>query len=197
MKTKHILLILGTFAALAFSGPNKLVNKRMPYFEGTTISGMKVDSSFFRNKVTLISFMYIGCPPCMREIRQLNKLKKENTHPDFQILGICAGTAQQLADFNSDNATIYSQARKKAKVDSLEYFLLPECASEKEKKTPNTLGPECYVISKLFKVFAYPTSFLIDKKGKVRYAFSGYVTEQDEEAYIKELKAEIASLLAD
>lgn len=191
------LLYIFAFGTLAFSfpGANKLMNKPMPYFEGKTISGEKVDSAFFSNKVTLISFSYIGCPPCMREIKHLNKLHKENNNPSFQVLGIWSATEQQLKDFNSDNATVYSKARKNAKVDSLEYFLMPECDKEKEGKQPNTLGPECYTVSKSYKVISFPSTFLIDKKGKVRYVFEGYVTEKDENAYTEELKNEILVLL--
>jgi len=197
MKQRIFLAVIVVGIAFAFSGPDKLVNKPMPYFEGKTISGVKVDTSFFRNKVTLIDFMYIGCPPCAKEMKQLIKLNKENTSSSFQILGISANTEQQLKDFNSTNSTMYSQVRKNAKLDSIEYFLMPECATESVKKKPNSLGAECNTVSKLFKVFAYPQTFLVDKKGIIRYAFSGYVSEQDEEAFMQELKEEIKKLLAE
>ena len=195
MRKKIFFSIILAGLAFGFSGPDKLVDKSLPYFAGKTISGEKVDSSFFRNKVTLIDFMYIGCPPCMKEIKQLCKMKKENTNSSFQILGISANTEQQLKDFNSNNSTIYSQVKKNAKLDSIEYFLMPECDAERTNKKPNTIGPECNTVSKLFKVTAYPQTFLVDKKGIIRYAFSGYVSEKDEEAFMQELKEEITKLL--
>ena len=195
MRKKIFIGALFIGIAFAFSGPDKLVNKPLPSITGKTISGQKVDSSFFLNKVTLIDFMYIGCPPCMREMQQLIKLNKENTNSSFQILGISSNTEQQLIDFNSDNSSLYSQARKNAKLDSVEYFLMPECTADMPAKNTSYLGPKCNVISKTFKVSSFPQTFLVDKKGIVRYAFTGYVSEQDETAFMQELKDEIAKLL--
>ena len=60
----------------------------MPAINGETLDGKKIDSAYFHGHLTLISFFYIGCPPCMKEIPVLNKLKdhfKNNEHEMIEI----------------------------------------------------------------------------------------------------------------
>src|SRR5687768_13643185 len=191
---KNILFVLLAFIALASDNPAKLVKKPVPSFSGKSICGTPIDSAFFKGKVTLVNFFYVGCVPCMKEIPHLQKMAKELPADQFQLLGIAPHTQQQLKDFNSDNGSEYSKARKFYKLDSLAYLIFPECGQEKPDKKPGYLGPECYVISKLFRINSYPQSFIVDKKGIIRKFINGFAPDQAEEftAYIK---SEIEELL--
>src|SRR5688572_7841190 len=71
----------------------KLLNQPMPEFMGQTLTGKKIDKAYFKGKVTVVNFMYIGCFACMKEINALNQLQqKYQGNNQFQILGISANT---------------------------------------------------------------------------------------------------------
>ena len=134
-----------------------MIGKKVPYFKRQTLNSITIDSSYFRNKVTLITFMYLGCMPCMYEARQLTKLHEEFKNTNFQILCIAPHTADQLKDFNSDNGSDLAKLRAHFKIDKLKYEILPECDTEdpKRKKVSKDgstiIAPECNTISMLFK----------------------------------------------
>src|SRR5687767_220505 len=67
----------------------KLLNKPIPEFTGQTLAGKKIDKAYYKGKVTLVNFMFIGCMPCMKEISALNQLHLNNiANSKFQVLGI-------------------------------------------------------------------------------------------------------------
>jgi peroxiredoxin len=208
------LLLNNTVAQKAQVDENKLLNQSFPEIKGQTINGSKIDKAYFKGKVTLVNFMFIGCLPCMKEIGTLNKLYRNNkTNWDFQILGIAANTADQLKHFNSEDTTIYSRIRKTLKTEPIAYELLAGCEKEKEKPA-NSLGAECPELSQKFSFNGYPISFLIDKKGIVRKIYPGFPINESEEfamdesgklkfvggktvnsEFLKEMQAAIDSLL--
>ncbi len=185
----------------SFIDRGKMVGKKVPYFKRQTLNSISVDTSFFRNKVTLITFMYLGCKPCMYEARQLTKLFDEFKNTDFQILCIAPHTADQLKDFNSDSGSDLANLRKYYKIDKLKYEILPECEMEdprrkKLSKDGSTIiAPECNTISKLFKFNGYPQSFLIDKSGIIRLSESGFSINSTDTSAMVEMRREIKELL--
>ena len=179
MKQLLLALLLLTTMAVVIS-PQKLVNRKMPPMTGQTILGTTIDSSYFKGKVTLINFMYIGCPYCVAELKMLAKLhRKMKDESDFQILSVAPHTAAQLTDFNSSNNSELADLRRDLRLDSITHEILPECAQERARKKASAdgetgVGPECNTISKPFKVDGYPVSYLIDRQGIVREAYIGY-----------------------
>lgn len=170
----------------------------MPNVTGTTINGKIIDSTFFKNKVTLINFMYIGCASCMAETKELAKINSFYQRNDFQILCISPHTAEQLKAFLSDKKSDYSDVRKYYKIDKIEYEILPECDRENPNKKKHNDGntyvqPECNRLSKPFKVDGYPESFLIDKNGIVRNSYSGFAF--NDSTFEKKLHIDIEKLL--
>jgi thiol-disulfide isomerase/thioredoxin len=61
-----------------------------------TVAGKAVDEAYYKGHVTVVSFMYIGCLPCMNEIALLNKLKKEYAEMGVQVLCVAAQMKQQM-----------------------------------------------------------------------------------------------------
>lgn len=190
-----------------------LLNKPVPGFEGITLGGKKINKAYFKGKVTLLNFMYIGCIPCMMEVGSLNEIHLKNkSNPNFQLLGISANTAEQLRLFNAEtDANMYNRYRTLFKNGPIAYDLLPEC--EKERVKPeNALGAECSTISDKFLFNGHPTTFLIDKKGIIRKVHPSFPMKKNEltvgengqvnfpadtknQAFIQELQAEIDALL--
>jgi thiol-disulfide isomerase/thioredoxin len=178
-----------------WTGPGKLNNKPVPRLNGKTIAGVTIDSAFFTGKVTLITFMFIGCPPCMKELPIMNKLDSIYKGKPFNVLAIAPHIGQHLKDFNSSNNTPYSQARRAARADSITYHMLPECAEVKITRKDNRIGPECSDISALFNVRSYPTAFLVDKKGVIRKVWEGFEVGAPEDYLLEKYTSEIDKLL--
>ena len=51
--------------------------KAVPSFSATTLAGVKVDPASLGNKITVVDFWFIGCPPCRAERPKLNAIVDE------------------------------------------------------------------------------------------------------------------------
>ncbi len=198
---KITLILITTIFLTSFIDREKMVGKKVPVFKRQTLNSMTVDTSFFKNKVTLITFMYLGCKPCMYEARQLEKLYEEFKNTDFQILCIAPHTADQLKDFNSDSGSDLANLRTYFKIDKLKYQIIPECDMEDPKRKKidkdgsTIIAPECNTISKLFKFNGYPQTFLIDKLGIIRISESGFSINSTDTSAMVKMRRQIKELL--
>ncbi|WP_024852063.1 TlpA disulfide reductase family protein [Hydrogenovibrio kuenenii] len=110
-------------------------------------AGKTVNLKDYRGKVVLLNFWASWCPPCVHEMPSMATLKNRLKGQDFEIL------AANLAE---DKAAI--DAFVKTHPVNFPILLDPKGSAVKE-----------------WKVFAYPSSYLIDKKGQIRFAlFGGY-----------------------
>jgi thiol-disulfide isomerase/thioredoxin len=51
--------------------------KPVPQFSATTLEGARVDTASLREKITVVDFWFIGCPPCRAERPKLNDIVAE------------------------------------------------------------------------------------------------------------------------
>ena len=111
----------------------------VPAFTAPDLSGRQVSTQALRGKVILINFWATWCPPCREEIPDLVALQEK--YPDqLQIIGVSqdSAPAQVVQQFAAANRMNY-----------------PTVMS-----TPD--------IEKLFPgVYALPTTFLIDREGRL------------------------------
>jgi thiol-disulfide isomerase/thioredoxin len=161
-------------SALAPPSPKRMLNQPAPLIQGQTLSGRLVDARYFRGKVTLINFMYLGCAPCMAEVPVLHRLQAQVRDSTFQILSIAAHTATQLRNFNQRDGSPQAAIRRHFGIDSIRYELLPECEKPQTPRSANVLGPECSTLSARFFLDGYPLSLLIDRQGVVRNIYEGF-----------------------
>jgi len=96
----------------------------------------------YQGKVTLVNFWATWCPPCVEEIPSLNQLTARYRDKDFRVVSI---------DYR-ENEQALQQFVKNIPVDFP--ILL-----DQDGKT-----------ALLWKVFSFPSSFLLDKKGTIRYS---------------------------
>lgn len=197
MMLRTVTLVITVLAGSAFNTPKpkRLLNRPVPAFTAHTLTGQLVDASYFKGKVTLLNFMYIGCQPCMAEMPLLQRLHQEY-QGRLQVVSIAPHTAQQLQGFQSRN-TPEGAIRRYFKVDSIRYALVPEC-DKAQPHEANFFGPECSTISSKFyaDTNGYPMSFLIDQQGMVRRIYEGFpMVELYKAAQEKKLRADIAQLL--
>lgn len=159
---------------------DSLLNKKLPFFSGTSISGQNWNPERLNGKVVLINFWFIGCAPCMKEIKFLNNIYSEFKGKDFILLSIAPQVKDDLINFNSEvNNNIPAAIRIKMNAEKIIYEVIPAC--DKKKNTdPTRVGPECKNISSNFLVDGYPTTFFIDKAGIIRYVEEGFPTSDAE-----------------
>ncbi|ARN77597.1 hypothetical protein BST97_06095 [Nonlabens spongiae] len=124
--------------------PSSLVGSDAKPFELEDLEGNKYSMDELKGKVVVINFWFIGCPPCRKEIPELNELVEENEDEEVVFLGVATDRHKQLTSFLSKtefNYNIIAEGRRFAAA---------------------------------YNVTAYPTHIVIGKDAKVSYAAAGF-----------------------
>lgn len=106
----------------------------------------------YRGKVVLVNFWATWCPPCREEMPSMQRLKVKMTGRPFAMLGVNSG--EPIGDIE--------EFLKGVKVN---FPILLDADS---------------AVTRRWKVYGLPTSFLVDRQGRVRYSLTG-TTEWDED----------------
>jgi len=106
----------------------------------------------YKNKVVLVSFWASWCRPCIEEMPSLVKLK-EKYQEKLEILAVNVG---------EDKATI----KKFTNSMGINFPLLQDLDSAATKE---------------WKVFVYPSNYIINKEGELRFAATGAMDWQDKD----------------
>jgi len=122
--------------------------------------GNKVVKNNFKGQVTIINFWATWCPPCVKEIPSLNRLKKKMKGKNFELISI---------NYAEDKKTILDFMKKV----NVEF--------------PVLLDPEGS-FAKKWNVITYPSTFVIDKEGNIKYGVNAAI-EWDKAELIKKIKA--------
>jgi len=135
--------------------------KKVSDFELSLIDGSKFKYTENKRKIVVINFWATWCGPCISEIPELNELV-ENFKDNKDVIF--------LAITDEDKKTV-------------EDFL-------KKQKFLYKLGINGKEVRREFKVYAFPTHFIIDKKGRIVFKQIGYIEGTGER-----LKSKIEELL--
>jgi thiol-disulfide isomerase/thioredoxin len=109
------------------------------------LAGRPVDLAALRGQVVLVNFWATWCPPCVEEIPSLDRLHALLAPRGFTVLAV---------DVGEDRATV-------------ERFL-----ADKPVRFPVLLDPEGGSF-KTWKAYAFPTSVVLDRAHRARYAVYG------------------------
>ena len=112
-----------------------------------TLAGGTLELQQLRGKVVLVNFWATWCPPCRKEMPSMDRLAARFAGRPFVILGVNAG----------DSADDVRAFMKKVPV----HF-------------PIALDEEG-VSLKPWQVFAFPTSYVLDKHGRLRMGLFGSI----------------------
>lgn len=117
-----------------------------PSFSSQDLSGKSVSLGDFKGNVVLLNFWASWCGPCRIEIPSLNRLYRLRKDKNFEILAVSVdrGSVSKIASFVASN----------------------------EMSFPVLVNPQGDVGSRYW-VRAIPTSFLLDKKGVIRWKVVG------------------------
>jgi len=141
---------------------DKQTNAKAPDFTLKDVQGSNVSLSSLKGKVVLLNFWASWCPPCKAEMPSMNTLYKEIRAKGFEIVAV-----------STDNSlSPIKEFLAKSRVDFIVLF--------DEKKA----------VSREYKVFSMPTTFLIDRKGFIVEKYYGEYDWTD-----PEVKKQINKLL--
>jgi len=124
--------------------PTNLVGTDAKPFDLEDLDGNKYSMEELKGKVVVINFWFIGCPPCRKEIPELNELVEDHEEENVVFLGVATDRHKQLTSFLSKtefNYNIVANGR---------------------------------AFAAAYNVSAYPTHIVIGKDAKVSYAAAGF-----------------------
>ena len=175
--------------------PDSLFNKPAPYFSGTSLNGTVFTSENLKGKVTLLNFWFIGCQPCMYEISYLNQILNEYSGKDFLLISIASNSKSDLIPFMD------TTKERQSKIATIQYEIIPACKKNgviQKDKYHRVVSRGCDDIARDFFVSGMPTTFIIDKKGTIRYVSDGFgLNEEVSTRIVNEYKAMIDKLLTE
>ena len=108
----------------------------------TDLRGIEYDLAKYRGQVVLVNFWATLCPPCVEEIPSLQRLTERLAGKAFRVLTV---------DVGEDAATV------RAFMDQFKVDF------------PVLMDPDGTAVRQ-WRVYAFPTSFVIDRSGVVRYS---------------------------
>jgi cytochrome c biogenesis protein CcmG/thiol:disulfide interchange protein DsbE len=145
------------------------MNQEAPAFQVTTLDGAPVSADSLRGKVVLLNFWATWCPPCRVEMPGFQDVYDERRAEGFVVLGVStdrAGRAPVL-EFLKEKGITYPVAMA------------------------NGTMLNAYGGARVL-----PTSFLIDRQGRIRHEVRGYFAEVALRQAVGRLLAEDASGVA-
>jgi peroxiredoxin len=153
-----LALVAGVaFTGVAFAGVGK--GQRAPEFSLPALSGSTVALSSLRGKVVLIDFWAQWCEPCKKELPQLDRLAKQY-----------AGKGVVVVAVNIDKQKENAERMVKQLGVSLPVLLDPAGS-----------------VASTYDLPKMPTSFVVDKKGIVRFVNEGFDGPKDVDRFKQEL----------
>lgn len=137
----------------------------------------------FKNKVVIVQLMGSWCPNCLDESKFLNPYYLKNKSKGLEVIGL---SYERGSDFNTEKVKI----ERFIKQIGIQYPVVFAGTNNKLEASKT--------LPMLSEVFSFPTTIVIDKKGKVRKihtGFSGPGTGAHYEEFVKEFDSFIQNLL--
>ena len=155
LKPLFLSLFLAAAAVSGASAQSIGQGKPAPDFTLTLADGTSVRLSDYRGKAVLLHFWATWCPPCRRELPNMNRLadqlKTEGSKAKLVFLAVCV----------SDEESVRSDFKKKNK------YTFPGGLDKNDK------------IAQSYEIQAIPASFLISPDGKIERMTAGAMEKKD------------------
>lgn len=132
------------------------VGEVAPDFTLTDLDGNQVSLSDLRGKTVLINFWATWCPPCRKEMPDIESLYQQYRDQDFVVLGV-------------DIAESADNVRRFVKKGGFSWTFVIDSD---------------YTTSVNYRIRAIPSSFFVDEEGVVKAAHVGYMNKRTMEDYL-------------
>lgn len=124
-----------------------------PDFVAEKLGGGELRLSDYRGKIVVLDFWATWCGPCQRSMPHLEEVQKAVAGQDVVILAVCVWDTREAYDkWIEANRSKYTY----------------QFAFDPAGRGPNSIA------GKLYNVSGIPTTYIIDKEGKVFEAIVGY-----------------------
>ncbi len=159
---KMVSLFVALFAVAVLAGCSTRASPAsdVPQFSFSSLEGKTVAMKDLSNKVVIVDFWATWCGPCREEIPHLNELYSELKGKGLEIVGISMDTDG---------------------TDGVKDF-----AREFRIQYPIVMGDE-KVAESFGGIIGLPTTFVIDRQGKVAKKYIGLPPAEDMRRIVKEL----------
>jgi thiol-disulfide isomerase/thioredoxin len=138
----------------AASGLRRVPTIKTPPLSLSDLNGVRRKLSDYHGKVVLVNFWASWCPPCIEEIPSMQRLYEKMRGKPFEILAVNVG----------EKKSVIRKFRKELR------FEFPVLLDKKGH------------VYKEWKVYVYPSNFLLDTKGRLRFGAPGGVVWDGPEA---------------
>ncbi|MGD8642205.1 MAG: TlpA disulfide reductase family protein, partial [Gammaproteobacteria bacterium] len=119
-----------------------------PPLQLPTLNGETIQLRDLKNQVVLVNFWATWCPPCVHEMPSMQRLSEKLLNEPFVILGV---------NIAEPKPAVEAFLQNKINVD---FPILLDSNGNAMRQ---------------WNVMAFPTSFIIDKRGNIRYALFGSI----------------------
>ncbi len=171
-----LALVFATTSACGQQGVHATVvpqarRQAAPAFQLADSSGTNKQVTDYRGKVVLLNFWATDCGRCKLEIPWLIELESAHKSESFTVVGISLDTSYEGSK-SADEA--WSKVRPFVLDHKLNYPIL--------------MGDGTLITS--YKLGAVPTTYLIDKQGRIAATYGGVIDKSDVDSNINKLLAE-------
>lgn len=154
---KPVPKLLTKEATVSAKGLVSVAERTAPNFELNDVAGKTINLQDKLGKVILLNFWASWCPPYVKEIPSMNRLAESFDADKFEIVSV---------NFKENPETI-SAFLKSVQVD---FPVLIDLDGR---------------VSSQYEIFAFPSSFIIDAQGKMRYSVNTAI--EWDESQVKEI----------
>lgn len=113
--------------------------REAPVFEKKDLAGDVINLGDLKGKVIVLSFWFIKCKPCIKEMPELNRLKQEYQNKEVVFLAPTMNIGNDVNDFLTEQ--------------NFDFDILPDSRS----------------LARRYGVMVYPMYFVIDQHGVVQF----------------------------
>lgn len=145
-------------SSLPKGAPSADATPLAPAFQLPSVNGRSVSLSDFRGKVVILDFWATWCPPCRREIPDFIALQSQYQSKGLQIVGVALDEPEKVIGFAQSYGMNY----------------------------PVLFGNDN--VAMLYGgISGIPTTFIIDRQGKIVGRYEGFTSKAEFESAIKQL----------